>query len=158
MNGPISVRKSKNNETIKTLDGIVRKLSNEDIVIIDNDTPVALAGVMGGYDAQVTGDTKNVLIESANFETVNILNTSRSLKLLSEASMRFERGVDNLMQENALSEFRKCIISSSKNILFSQITGKREKNKKGEKRKNDERKKKKQTLNKILMHRLVYSF
>ena len=124
--GPVSVRKSKKNESIKTLDGLVRKLSKEDIVITDNDRPVALAGVMGGYDTQITEDTKNILVESANFETVNILKTSRSLNMISEASIRFERGVDNLVQENALSALRKYILKSTENALFSQITGERE--------------------------------
>jgi phenylalanyl-tRNA synthetase beta chain len=126
LDGLISVRKSKAKEIIKTLDGVKRTLTNNDIIVTDNDKPIALAGVMGGYETQVSKATKNVLIESANFNSVNIMNTSRSLNLISEASMRFERGVDNQIQENALSEFRKCILNTNENITFSLITGNRD--------------------------------
>ena len=127
LNGPISVRKAKESEVIKTLDGEKRKLKKDDILIVDNDVPIALGGVMGGYDSQITQKTKRILIESANFDTVNILNTSRNLNLISEASIRFERGVDNFLQENALVLFRECILKSSSEYNFSSITGTREK-------------------------------
>ena len=123
--GPISVRKAKKGEKITTLDDQKRKLNEDDIVIIDNDQPVALAGVMGGSTTQVSNETRSILIESANFESVNILNTSRSLNLISEASIRFERGVDNLFQENGLHQFISCLNKQKNNFKFSNITGSR---------------------------------
>ena len=132
LTGPISVRKAKNSEKFKTLDSQTRTLNSKDIVIVDNKKPVALGGVMGGYDSQITDASSNILIESANFDTVNILNTSRSMNLISEASMRFERGVDNNLQEKALVAFKECITETKNNYQFSDINGSRittEKNK-----------------------------
>ncbi len=128
--GPISVRKAKSGESIKTLDEQKRKLKEEDIIITDNDKPVALAGVMGGYSSQVTDKTKNILIESANFSSVNILNTSRSLNLISEASIRFERGVDQYLQEKGLYQFISCMDKQKNNFLYSNISGTRAKSSK----------------------------
>jgi len=125
LTGPISVRMAKNSEQITTLDSQKRNLNNKDIVIVDNNMPVALGGVMGGLDSQITEKTTNILIESANFETINILNTSRSMNLISEASIRFERGVDNNLQELALIAFRECISKTKNNYHFSDINGSR---------------------------------
>ena len=75
--GTISVRKAKNNEQITTLDSQVRKLDSNDLVITDNDKPIALAGVMGGLETEVTETTTNLLIESAYFDKVSIMKTSR---------------------------------------------------------------------------------
>ena len=127
LTGPISVRKAKGGEKIKTLDEQKRKLTEEDIIITDNDKAVALAGVMGGYSTQVTDITKNILIESANFSSVNILNTSRSLNLISEASIRFERGVDYCLQEKGLYQFISCLNKQKNNFLFSNVSGSRAK-------------------------------
>jgi phenylalanyl-tRNA synthetase beta chain len=77
-----------------TLDGIERALTPEDLLICDGDTPVALAGVMGGQDSEVVQNTRVVLLESANFNSVSIRRTAKRLGLHSEASHRFERGVD----------------------------------------------------------------
>ena len=132
LHGPVSVRKAKNGEKITTLDDQKRKLNVDDIIIIDNDEPVALAGVMGGSSTQVTDETKNILIESANFDSINILNTSRSLNLISEASIRFERGVDNLFQENGLHQFINCLNIQKNDFMFSNITGTRVKSTKFE--------------------------
>lgn len=90
----ISVRMANNNEEITTLDGNKRILKNTDIVITDGSKPVALAGVMGGLDTEVTYDTKNIFIESAVFNPQNIRNTSNNV-LRSEASNRFEKGIDS---------------------------------------------------------------
>ncbi len=130
LTGPITVRKAKSGESIKTLDEQKRKLKGDDIIITDNDKPVALAGVMGGQSTQVTDTTKNILIESANFSSVNILNTSRSLNLISEASIRFERGVDLYLQEKGLYQFMSCLNKQKNNYLYSNISGTRAKNSK----------------------------
>lgn len=89
----IIIRQANNNEKITTLDGIERNLKDTDIVICDETHPIALAGVMGGLDTEVTNQTKNILIESAIFDPYNIRYTSKEI-LRSEASMRFEKGID----------------------------------------------------------------
>ena len=71
--GKIIVRRARNGETLKTLDGVDRKLSSDDLIIADANRPVALAGVMGGFDTMITDKTKNVLIESAWFDPVATL-------------------------------------------------------------------------------------
>jgi phenylalanyl-tRNA synthetase beta chain len=90
----IVVRRAEAGEEIVTLDGVERQLGPEMLVIADGANPVALAGVMGGSDSEVSGNTTSVLLESANFNPVSISRTSRQLGLSSEASIRFERGVD----------------------------------------------------------------
>ena len=89
----VIIRQAKNNEKITTLDNIERTLKETDIVICDNEKPIALAGVMGGLESEVTEDTKNILIESAIFDSYSVRYTSKEI-LRSEASMRFEKGVD----------------------------------------------------------------
>ena len=103
--GTISVRKAKNNEKITTLDSQVRKLDSNDLVITDNDKPIALAGVMGGLETEVSETTTNLLIESAYFDKVSIMKTSRKLNLISDASIRFERGIDYKIQRYGLERF-----------------------------------------------------
>jgi len=90
----IIVRRARDGETMTTIDGVVRKLSTSDLVIADKNDPVAIAGVMGGFASEVTGDTKKVLIESALFDPISVRRTSRRLALRTEAAIRFERGVD----------------------------------------------------------------
>ena len=89
----ILVRDAFEGEQIKTLDGIERKLTKNDIVITDGDKPVCIAGVMGGENTEVTDNTKNILIESAIFDGVSIRNTSNRLDLRSEASIRYGKGL-----------------------------------------------------------------
>ncbi|MGB2691556.1 MAG: phenylalanine--tRNA ligase subunit beta [Thermodesulfobacteriota bacterium] len=90
----IVVRAAHDGETIKTLDDIERKLTEEDLLICDGKKPVALAGVMGGANTEVSETTKNVLLESAYFDPVTVRRTSKKTGLRSESSYRFERGVD----------------------------------------------------------------
>jgi phenylalanyl-tRNA synthetase beta chain len=92
--GPILVRRARPGEAMTTLDGLHRALLAEDIVITDGNGPVALAGVMGGNTSEISDATRNVLLEAATFEPRSIRRTSRRLGLISEASYRFERGVD----------------------------------------------------------------
>ena len=92
--GKILVRRAFSGETLKTLDGVERKLSPEDLVIADAKKPVALAGVMGGFDTMITDKTKNVLIEAAWFDSVAVRKSSRRHGLHTDASHRFERGAD----------------------------------------------------------------
>ena len=90
----IVVRRAKNGETTTTLDEAERKLDESMLVICDADKPVAVAGVMGGLTSSITESTVNVLLEVAFFQRENIRQTSRKLGLGTEASYRFERGVD----------------------------------------------------------------
>jgi phenylalanyl-tRNA synthetase beta chain len=92
--GKILVRRAFSGETLKTLDGVERKLTPEDLVIADAVKPVALAGVMGGFDTMITAKTKNILIESAWFDPSTVRRTSRRHGLHTDASHRFERGAD----------------------------------------------------------------
>ena len=89
----IVVRDAKEGEKITTLDGIDRDLSKSDIVITDGSKPVAIAGVMGGENSEVTDNTKDILIESAIFDSVSIRNTAARLNLRSESSIRFGKGL-----------------------------------------------------------------
>ena len=116
--GTVSVRKAKDNEKILTLDNQKRSLDKNDLVITDNDNPIALAGVMGGLDTEVTENTKNLLIESAYFDKVSIMNTSRKLNLISDASIRFERGIDFNLQLKAINRFIN-IFSTNQDINYS---------------------------------------
>jgi phenylalanyl-tRNA synthetase beta chain len=92
--GKIIVRRARVGETLKTLDGVDRKLSPDDLIIADANRPVALAGVMGGFDTMITEGTRNVLIESAWFDPAAVRKSSRRLGMHTDASHRFERGAD----------------------------------------------------------------
>jgi phenylalanyl-tRNA synthetase beta chain len=89
----IVVRRAGNGEIMRTLDDVERKLSDNTLVITDGEKSVAIAGVMGGANSDITENTTSILLESANFNAANIHYTSHGLKLVSEASMRFERGI-----------------------------------------------------------------
>jgi phenylalanyl-tRNA synthetase beta chain len=90
----IVVRRAENMETITTLDGIHRILDNDTLVICDEKSPVAVAGVMGGEFSGITDDTKIVVFESANFFGPSVRSTAKKLGLRTEASGRFEKGLD----------------------------------------------------------------
>ena len=103
LSGGILVRRASAGETLKTLDGQVRKLDIEDLLITDSSGPIGLAGVMGGESTEVSDSTVNVIIEGAHFDPVSIARTARRHKLISEASKRFERGVDPRVSEYAVA-------------------------------------------------------
>lgn len=95
----IIVRQSTENERIITLDNVDRKLNTKDLIIADHKNPIAIAGVMGGVETEVTENTKVVFLEAANFNSKSIRLTSKKFNLRSEASNRFEKGIDpNLCQ------------------------------------------------------------
>ncbi len=97
-----------------TLDGVERELSAEDLLICDGAVPVALAGVMGGRDSEVRESTRSMLLESANFAPASIRRTAKRLGLHSEASHRFERGVD---PEGTITALNRAI------YLLGQLAG-----------------------------------
>ncbi|MEV5734138.1 phenylalanine--tRNA ligase subunit beta [Streptomyces sp. NPDC052292] len=98
--GTIGVRRAEEGEKLVTLDGVERTLHSEDLVITDERGPIGLAGVMGGADTEIADHedvenaTTDVVVEAAHFDAVSIARTARRHKLSSEASRRFERGVD----------------------------------------------------------------
>jgi phenylalanyl-tRNA synthetase beta chain len=99
----IVVRPAAEGEVLRTLDGVERKLTPEMPVIADSAGPIALAGVMGGAETEVSNGTTNVLLESANFDSLTIRRTVRSLELPSEASTRFSRGIHPELVRPALA-------------------------------------------------------
>ncbi|PPF17055.1 phenylalanine--tRNA ligase subunit beta [Rathayibacter sp. AY1A7] len=94
LQGGLVVRRAAPGETLETLDGQTRHLHAEDLVIADDGGAIGLAGVMGGARTEISDATSDVLLEAANFDPVSIARTARRHKLPSEASRRFERGVD----------------------------------------------------------------
>ncbi|HZU35753.1 MAG TPA: phenylalanine--tRNA ligase subunit beta [Gemmataceae bacterium] len=89
----ITVRPARKGEKIKTLDGVDRELSTDNLIIADGAGPVAIAGVMGGAETEVSERTENILLESANFDFVSVRGTMKALNLPSEASVRFSKGI-----------------------------------------------------------------
>jgi phenylalanyl-tRNA synthetase beta chain len=102
----IVVRRANAGEKLKTLDGVERTLTNEMLVIADAEKAVALAGIMGGEDSEISNQTKDVLIESAYFAPHSIRLTARQLGMDTEASRRFERGAD---PDGALRAQQRCV-------------------------------------------------
>ncbi|MDF1613672.1 phenylalanine--tRNA ligase subunit beta [Desulfurivibrio dismutans] len=92
--GRIRVRRAAQQEKITTLDGVARELTPAMLVIADSDQPVAVAGIMGGASSEVGPDSVNILLESACFEAKSVRTTAAALKLATDSSYRFERGVD----------------------------------------------------------------
>src|SRR5579862_6809793 len=90
----IIVRKARKGETLKTLDGVERKLTTDDLVVCDARKPVGLAGTMGGYDTMITEKTRNIVIESAWWDPGIVRKMSRRHAIHTDASHRFERGAD----------------------------------------------------------------
>ncbi len=108
--GRIVVRRAVKGERIVTLDGVERPLEPGMLVIADAVRPVAIAGVMGGLATEVTGTTKNLLLESALFQPVSVRRTAKALTLSSESSYRFERGVDPEGVDRALDRVAALIV------------------------------------------------
>ncbi|MCB2182081.1 MAG: phenylalanine--tRNA ligase subunit beta [Desulfobulbaceae bacterium] len=100
--GAIVVRKARQGETMTTLDGVERQLDPQMLMICDAQKPVAVAGVMGGGNSEVDEQTTEVLLESACFDPVSVRRTARNLNLGTDASYRFERGVDPQLAPRAM--------------------------------------------------------
>jgi phenylalanyl-tRNA synthetase beta chain len=110
----IVVRKAREGEVFTTLDGKTHTMKEENLMICDGQRPVALAGVMGGLNSEIFAESKNVLIESAFFDPITVRRSSKRLGLSTEASYRFERGVDI---DGAVPALRRAI------MLISQLAG-----------------------------------
>jgi phenylalanyl-tRNA synthetase beta chain len=111
--GQIVVRRARTGEGLRTLDGVERKLSPEDLVIADARKPVGLAGVMGGFDTMITERTRNVLVESAWFDPVTVRKTAKRHNLHSDAAHRFERGADFAATPLACARVVQLILESA---------------------------------------------
>lgn len=119
--GTIVVRRArKDEESFTTLDGEERKLGGDMLMICDAARPVAIAGVMGGLDSEVTDDTVDVLLECALFDPASIRNTRRELNLSTDASYRFERGVDPAGMEQAVKRAVEIILATAGGALELQ--------------------------------------
>lgn len=101
----VIVRKARDGEILKTLDESERKLDSDMLMIADEKDSMCIAGIMGGYDSEVREDTKDILLEAAVFNGANIRNTSKKLKLRSEASIRNEKGTNPIFAELASKRF-----------------------------------------------------
>ncbi len=118
--GTIIVRRAREGEVLKTLDGVDRKLSTEDLVIADAKKPVALAGVMGGFDTMITERTKNVLIESAWFDPATVRSMAKRHGMHTDASHRFERGADWGITPLACDRVAELILASAGGELYGE--------------------------------------
>jgi phenylalanyl-tRNA synthetase beta chain len=115
------IRKAREGETLKTLDGVERKLTPEDLVVADAVKAVGLAGAMGGYDTMITEKTRNVLIESAWWDPVTVRRMSKRHGLHTDASHRFERGADfesTVLSTNRVAEL---ILASGGGTLVGDV-------------------------------------
>ena len=99
--GKIVVRRAKPGEKLRTLDGVERELEPYDLMIADAERSVALAGIMGGEETEIGADTTDILLEAANFEPYTTFRTSERLRLRTEGSNRWEKGVDPYLAEQA---------------------------------------------------------
>ncbi len=106
----IIVRRAAKGEKIYTLDGVERALTENMLVIADIDWPVAIAGVMGGANSEVTENTTSILLEAASFKAASIYYTSRTLRLASEACMRFERNISSELTIPALKRATQLLV------------------------------------------------
>jgi len=115
------IRKAQAGETLKTLDGVERKLSTDDLVVADAKKPVGLAGVMGGFDTMITEKTRNILIESAWWDPVTVRRMSKRHGIHTDASHRFERGADfesTVLSTNRVAEL---ILNSGGGTLVGDV-------------------------------------
>ena len=119
--GRIVVRRAEPGETLETLDHQVRKLDQEMLVIADAQRAVGVAGVMGGLNSEVTDETRRIVLESANFDMKSVRRTARELKLRSDASARFERGLDPNLARDAAARATRLVLDLSPGATVSAV-------------------------------------
>jgi phenylalanyl-tRNA synthetase beta chain len=115
------IRRAQAGETLKTLDGVERKLSTDDLVVADAKKPVGLAGVMGGFDTMITEKTRNILIESAWWDPVTVRRMSKRHGLHTDASHRFERGADFESTVASTNRVAELILGSGGGTLIGGV-------------------------------------
>src|SRR5919204_3324379 len=108
--GRIVVRRAYPGEQLRTLDGVVRQLDPADLMIADAERSIAIAGIMGGEETEITEQTRDVLLEAANFEPYGIFKTSEQLRLRTEGSARWEKGVDPHLARQAAALATELIV------------------------------------------------
>src|SRR3974390_3513043 len=118
--GKIIVRRAKDGEFLKTLDGVGHTLTSDDLVIADAEKPAALAGVMGGFDSMITEKTKNVLIESAWFDPATVRSMAKRHGMHTDASHRFERGADWGITPTACDRVAELILETAGGELVGE--------------------------------------
>jgi phenylalanyl-tRNA synthetase beta chain len=111
--GRIVVRRARKGERLRTLDGVERKLEPYDLMIADAEHSIALAGIMGGEETEIGEETAEILLEAANFEPYTIFRTSERLRLRTEGSNRWEKGVDPYLAEQAAKLATQLIVELS---------------------------------------------
>src|SRR5712692_376449 len=119
--GKLIIRKARNGEKLKTLDGVERTLTSEDLVVADGKKPVGLAGVMGGFDTMITEKTKNLLIESAWWDPVTVRRMSKRHGIHTDASHRFERGADFESTVASTNRVAELILASGGGTLVGDV-------------------------------------
>jgi phenylalanyl-tRNA synthetase beta chain len=119
--GRIVVRRARPGEKLETLDHQVRQLDEEMLVIADRQRAVGLAGVMGGLDSEVTDATRRIVLESANFDMKSVRRTARELKLRTDASARFERGLDPNLAREAAARATRLILELSPGATVTAV-------------------------------------
>ena len=119
----IVVRDAKEGEVLETLDGEERKLQATDLVITDGTRAIALGGVMGGKNTEVSEETKNIILESAYFNPTSVRRTSAAHGLRSDSSARFEKGIDPNMQKAALARAVELILELCPNAVVESSVG-----------------------------------
>ena len=119
----IVVRDAKEGEVLETLDGEERKLQTTDLVITDGTRAIALGGVMGGKNSEVSEETKNIILESAYFNPTSVRRTSAALGLRSDSSARFEKGIDPTMQKAALARAIELILELCPEAVVESSVG-----------------------------------
>jgi phenylalanyl-tRNA synthetase beta chain len=122
LDGPIVVRRAYEGEKLTTLDDVVRPLDAEDLVITDQTGPIGLAGVMGGATNELSAGTRDVVVEAAHFDAMTLARTSRRHKLSTEASRRFERGVDPAAAYAAAHRVAELLVELAGGTLLAEET------------------------------------
>ncbi len=120
--GAIGVRQAREGEKITTLDDQERVLSEEDMLIVDDEGPIGIAGVMGGARTEISETTTRIVIEAAYFDPPTIARASRRHKLVSEASKRFERGVDPQLAARAAQRVAELMVEHGGGTILPGLT------------------------------------
>jgi len=122
LQGGIVVRRATEGEKLTTLDGVVRTLSVDDTVVCDDRGPIGLAGVMGGAETELSATTTDLLIEAAHWKAPMIARTSRLHRLISEASKRYERGVDPALPARATQRVAQLLVEHGGGVIGDGLT------------------------------------